>query len=183
MRGRLAAVLTVVVASYAVPVLPQDAGLTSQDLKASYCFGYFSAQKQAQQQMCRAGGVFAGTPMCAPEARAQVSADQDAKLKRLETYLAARDILFSSNQAVFYGFVLANDQGMKDLQQCIGWAGMRIEMHTPTEQACLSACATKFYSKSSSADAAGDLMNCTRGCQPDVCRKAHSCENMDYLPW
>jgi hypothetical protein len=181
MRLRWVVVLTVIAAAYIPAASAQEGGLSNKDLKASYCLGYFTAQKQAQPQMCLAGGVFADTYMCSPDAREWISADQDAKLKRVLAYLTARDILFSSKPAVSNGFMLANAQGTKDFQQCVKWANTQIEKHTPSERACLSSC-ERTFSKNSTADHIGELMNCTRGCEPELCRKSYSCENMDYLP-
>ena len=162
--------------------LAQDTGLSAQDLKASYCFGYFTEQGKARRQVCEAPISEAMASICRDGGGFRN--EQADKLRRVEAYLRARDILLSIDEAGSTGFTMSKAQGESDFRQCLAWVGMRFEAHTQSEQACMSDCRDILYSKGRSrADAISQYLKCAWECEPEVCKTGRTCESMDYLPW
>jgi hypothetical protein len=142
----------------AVVLAPMNglAQVSDRELKASYCYGYFKAQSEGRRTLCQSSNV---------PAEACQSANDD-KLKRVLLYLMAKGAFNSGGG----GPLIAMTQGRQDFNQCISW------LDAGQGEPCFESCRHKAHS-------ADEMMRCAEACEPEVCQKGKTCENLDYLPY
>ena len=130
--------------------------LIDQELKASYCLGYFEADHEMRQRLCQQGQdtskVFA---LCS------TGAQSDANRQRVKEYLAANDMLTRLDAAS------AVTQGRDDYRECVNWAASQAATD------CIQKCPREYIQQH---------LLCVSACKPVVCRRVETCEILNYLP-
>ena len=169
------------VASDAVPVAAQQSHLTDNEIRASYCFGYFKEQFEEGKQLLRCQGDAAAVTACFKQAFGQNQTPED-KMKRTLLYLAAKGIMFGNNDAP-----LAIVQGGQDFKTC---AAAVVTSGDSCYRQNFSACQARIPPLKKGANAvdvtnrANAVQQClAEQCVSPMCRKASTCESMDFLPY
>lgn len=134
----------------------QQPQLIDQEVKASYCLGYFKADHEMRQRLCqKSQDTSKVVALCA------LGAQSDAKMQRITDYLAANGFLTRHDATS------AAIQGRNDYRECVSWA----------KSQAAADCAEKCPQQSLQ-----QHLLCVSACKPVACRQVEMCEILDYLP-
>jgi hypothetical protein len=179
-----AAALTLFIVSPPMTAVGQQQPLTDNELRASYCLGYFKGQLDLQEQMlsyaCHDGDEAAITA-CRSRVTGGHTIPAEDRYRRTLSYLTAKGIWFGNNNS---GFMAV--EGKQDLQRCVAEAQTpeSLECFKESAASCGSPLPEKNMSEAKQLNRAEAWSRCiSQRCDSQTCRKAKTCESMDFLPY